>query len=152
MLSVSSYVDGDAKWFFDDISVAQYENYTYAVKYKSDAAGTLGVRYTKTDGSYIYDWVASLPAVADWTEASGTMEVPAGVVSLTIFHTLNTAGTLSIDNAVLTKIDNSFANGMVTFALDDGWISQLQNAVPVLDANGIKGTFGLLTQGLQLAD
>ncbi len=61
---------------------------------------------------------------------------------MTIFHTLEQVGSLSIDEALLSDAifytGTPFASPMLTFSFDDGWLSQKINAIPVLDAKGYK--------------
>lgn len=75
---------------------------------------------------------------------------------MTIFHILAQVGNLSIDEAVLSSpilfTGTPFANGMVTFSFDDGWLSQKDNAIPLLNSKGIKGTFGIITNEMLNAD
>lgn len=52
-------------------------------------------------------------------------------------------------SAPLATIDNVFATGAVTFRFDDGWVSQYDTALPMLDAAGIKGTFYIVTRQLR---
>lgn len=51
---------------------------------------------------------------------------------------------------VPTETKDLFSTGGVTFRFDDGWVSQFDTALPILDAAGIKGTFYIVTR--QLAD
>jgi peptidoglycan/xylan/chitin deacetylase (PgdA/CDA1 family) len=53
-----------------------------------------------------------------------------------------TDSTTNTDSAPAQSISgNVFESGAVTFRFDDGWSSQLDAAVPILDAAGIKGTY-----------
>lgn len=75
---------------------------------------------------------------------------------MTIFHTLSQVGSLSIDEALLSSpifyTGSPFASPMLTFTFDDGWLSQKQNAIPVLDSKGYKATFGIITNEMLNAD
>lgn len=44
-----------------------------------------------------------------------------------------------------------FAQGMVSLTFDDSWLTQYTNALPVLQAAGLKGTFYLTSQPIQQA-
>lgn len=153
---MSAYTDGDSKWYFNDVPVVENENYVYDVQYKSDAPSKLTVRYTTSSGTYIYSEIANLDPAASWTHVEKQITVPATVTSLTVFHILSQVGNLSIDEAFLSNpgaiLGTPFANGMLTFSFDDGWLSQKDNAIPVLNARNIKGTFGIITDEMAYAD
>jgi peptidoglycan/xylan/chitin deacetylase (PgdA/CDA1 family) len=73
--------------------------------------------------------------------------VPKNATSLTVLHVLDRNGYLEIDNASLTAIpDDSFQQGMVTLAFDDGRTSQFKYARPVLNASGLKATYAIITR------
>lgn len=40
----------------------------------------------------------------------------------------------------------SFSEGMVTLSFDDGWLSQYEKALPILEASGLKATFYVNTE------
>ncbi|MEK7531110.1 MAG: polysaccharide deacetylase family protein [Patescibacteria group bacterium] len=44
---------------------------------------------------------------------------------------------------------SEWTEGMVTLSFDDAWRSQYINALPILQASGLKGTFYILTEGIQ---
>lgn len=98
----------------------------------------------------------TLPAVTTWTPMSASIQVTEGIVSLTVFHILSSVGSLSIDEASLVAgsrySGTPFDHGMVTLSFDDAWTSQLTDAVPVMNANNIKGTFAVITSEMQNAD
>ena len=141
-MRIINYTDGDAKWYFDDIPVHPYATYAYSVKYISTAPAKLFIRYTQNSGSYLYNEVAQLSPTATWTTANIHFTIPENIASLTIFHQMATPGTLMIDEASLLPFadfsGSTFDFGMVSFSFDDGWVSQLIDAVPVLNSHNIK--------------
>jgi peptidoglycan/xylan/chitin deacetylase (PgdA/CDA1 family) len=85
-----------------------------------------------------------------WGHLVAQITVPTGAVSLTVLHTLDKNGTLVIDNASLAALSgNAFAQGMVTLTFDDGLVSQYNNARPIINAAGLKATFGIITQAVR---
>lgn len=137
-----SYTDGDAKWYFDDVLVHPYGTYAYSVKYISTVPAKLFIRYTQNSGSYLYNEIAQLSPTSTWTTVNTRFTIPENITSLTIFHQIATSGSLMIDEASLLPFSDfsgsTFNSGMVSFTFDDGWLSQLTNAVPVLNASHIK--------------
>jgi hypothetical protein len=150
-IAITNYTDGDAKWFFKDVFITPLTPYTYSEYYKSTVPTTLTVRYTMTTGAFVYvDIPQTAPASPAWTDYVTTITPPVGAVSMTVFHKLDKVGTLSLDSFSLVRtgpdVDPGlFAQGMVSLTLDDAWLSQYQNAVPVLNNAGLKATFGVIS-------
>lgn len=154
-VTVSSWTDGDAKWFFDDVPVKPGEIYTFSDQYKSNVASVINLRYLNSDGSYTYDGVAKLPATNGWQTYSTSISIPANAERLTVFHLLASTGTLAIDNVRLNlgfygpRDPNAFETGFVSLTFDDGWSSHYNTAFPLLDAAGIKGSFYVITNEMK---
>lgn len=159
---MSARTDGDAKWYFADVPVASGSTYTFSDQYKSTVASTLTARYTNADGTFSYvDIVSNLPPSVGWITASQTITVPVNAVKVTVFHLINSIGTLDIDNAELRlsapgassgPLDpNAFPTGLVSLTFDDGWGSQYDSAFPMLNAAGIKGSFYIITNEMKNA-
>lgn len=132
LVSMSAWTNGDAKWYFSDVAVTPGQTYTFADKYKSTTASTLTAQYTDLSGAVSFvDIISNLPPSADWITASQTITVPANATKVTIFHLINSVGTLSIDAAELRlsasvvssgPLDaNAFPTGLVSLTFDDGW-------------------------------
>ncbi len=102
-LTVTGYVDGDAKWYFEDVPVIAGKQYTFSEYYKSNVVTNVTIRWTKTDGTKVYQSLGNPVATTNWTQRVSTFTVPTGVVKMTIFHILKSNGTLSIDNYKLTS-------------------------------------------------
>jgi hypothetical protein len=101
-VEMTSYTDGDAKWFADAVTVTAGTAYTYSEYYKSSVGTTLVAAFPNADGTtYSYVDLAAAPAVADWTKYSSDFTVPAGVNKVSIYHVLMAVGTLQIDNVSL---------------------------------------------------
>jgi peptidoglycan/xylan/chitin deacetylase (PgdA/CDA1 family) len=152
-VTITNYTSGDAKWYFKDILITPLDAYTYSEFYTSNVDTVLTVRYTMTNGSFVYvDIPQPAPASPTWVAYSATITPPLGAVSLTVFHKLAAVGFLGIDSISLIKNNQGpvdpglFAQGMVSLTLDDGWLSTYSNAVPILNAAGLKGTFGIISQ------
>jgi len=149
-VTISSYTDGDAKWYFQDLAVTPGQQYRFQDDYQATVPTTVVLRYTSTANAVSYVGLGSLAAAAGWQTASYDFIVPAGVSSLTIFHLLNAVGTLTVDNFRLAA-DNTpnpdlFDQGFVSLTFDDGWKSQYNKAKPILDAAGLKSTFYIISQ------
>ena len=152
-VDMTSYSSGDAKWVFADVPVSPNTTYTFSDSYRSNVTSQLTIRYTLADGSQSYVWVANLPAAANWANASYQVTTPANVVSMTVFHLIFSVGWLETDKFGLTAPTGGGGGGggtpgtgLVSFTFDDGWASQLQYAVPVLQQANLPASFYVITR------
>lgn len=147
-VTVSNYVSGDAKWYFAPVSLPQ-GTYTYSDAYQATIPSILTVQFRHTDGSYTYQNIATVPASSAWATASGSFSVGTGIAAVTVFHLIKGNGTLTIDDAALRSSTSGgsdiFSTGAVTFRFDDNLSSQLDNAVPQLEANGFTASFYVIS-------
>ena len=146
-VQVTKYSSGDAKWYFDHVPVSSHTIYTFSDDYNSTVVNNVSVEFLMSDGTYTYQWIADAPATGGaWQTLTAQATVPTGAVSMTVLHTLQSVGTLTIDNASLVaQPANPFPSPMLTFTLDDGELSQYQNALPILIAAGMKASFYIIT-------
>lgn len=98
MTSVSS---GDAKWFADPVTVVAGKSYLYRDYYKATTSTRVVVGFQDASGTYSYKELNAASAAADWQQYSAVFTVPNGVNKATIFHLIDTIGTLTIDDVVL---------------------------------------------------
>ncbi len=150
-VTLSNRTNGDAKWYFPPIALSP-GTYVYTDAYHSDVPSILTVQFTDAHGTNTYKDIAAIPASSAFATAQATFTVPASVVRVSVFHLITQNGTLVIDNAGITpaaaaqRPTGVFDTGAVTYRFDDGWLSQLSNAVPVLDSYGNKATFYIVTR------
>ncbi len=101
-VQLSNYTDGDAKWYFNPVSVTPGTTYTYSDFYKASVTSNIVVRYDDGTGKYAYAAVATPAASGTWNQSSITFTTPATAKLVTVLHTLSSNGTLQIDDASLT--------------------------------------------------
>jgi peptidoglycan/xylan/chitin deacetylase (PgdA/CDA1 family) len=152
-ITFTSYTDGDAKWYFNDVAVASNTSYTFSDSYNANVPTILMAQFTSKTGVISYAQVSSLPATnGAWSTASTTISTPADVATVTIFHMLTSVGSLTTDNYSLapTVYDPAtlFSTGLVSLTFDDGWQSQYDNAFPILQAANLKGSFYIISDGM----
>lgn len=110
-IDMTSYRNGDAKWYFKDVPVVPNHEYVFLDTYLSTAQTTVTLRYTLSDGSMSYIGLENLPSTGGaWKTYSKKFKVPSNVVSLTVFHLIRTVGSLSIDGASLSDQDLPYMN------------------------------------------
>ncbi len=100
-VEMSSWTDGDAKWYFADVPVLVDQIYTFSDQYQSDTETRVVVQITRTDNTVYYDDVGTAQASATWADFTGTFYVPVDAKSVTVFHLLDSVGYLTLDNASL---------------------------------------------------
>lgn len=102
---VSNYVSGDAKWYFDPISVQPNSNYLFTDYYKSDVSTRAVAMSLDSSGNPTYfDVSINITASTNWTQFSAVVKTLPNTQKLTIFHLIDKNGTLKIDNADLSLI------------------------------------------------
>lgn len=149
---VSNYVSGDAKWVHTPVSVAEGATYRYTSTYRANTTCHVVLEYKNGTGALSYVWLGATPASDSFTEYTTTFTVPAGMRSVTVFHLIAQNGTLAVDRALLTKTSTPppvTPGGMVSVTFDDGWVSQYNNALPLLDRYNTKATFYIITDTLE---
>ncbi|MFZ2523214.1 MAG: glycosyl hydrolase [Minisyncoccia bacterium] len=104
-VTINSYSTGDAKWYFDDVPVTAGAQYTFSENYKSNAVTNVTVRWKKTNGTFAYISLGSVPVSTAWSTFTKNITAPSDAVSVTIFHVLKSVGTLDIDNYKLYKVN-----------------------------------------------
>lgn len=100
--------------------------------------------------------VTSCVATGAWSgskSVSGSSTVAPTTNSTYTLTCTGTGGSVSKSASItVTPIStnpNQFPEGMVTLTFDDAWSSQYTNAVPILNASGMKGTFYMLSSVIQ---
>jgi peptidoglycan/xylan/chitin deacetylase (PgdA/CDA1 family) len=146
---VSNWQSGDAKWWFTHVPVNSSTIYEFSDDYISTVTDNITVEITMSNGTNSYQWVGEAPATAanTWRHYTTQISVPVGAVSMTVYHSLDKNGSLTIDNASLIALPaNPFPTGMVTFTFDDGLTDQYTNGRSIMNTAGIKASYGIITQ------
>lgn len=100
-LTVSSYVSGDAKWFYEPQPVVPATRYLYSDRYTATVTSFMTARLLMKDGTFKFLPLVRVPASATPAIATFTFEAPADSVSATVMHGLALNGTLTFDKAAL---------------------------------------------------
>jgi peptidoglycan/xylan/chitin deacetylase (PgdA/CDA1 family) len=151
---VANYVGGDAKWCHAEIPVSAGQPLFFSDRYRATVSTHITAAFRYSGGApYKYLDVATPEASAGWTKASAAFFAPPDtatgkVVGVTVFHLIKDAGMLAVDDYYLAP--NGFGRGMVAITFDDGYLSQLEAAVPMLDKYGFKGVFYIISRMLQI--
>jgi peptidoglycan/xylan/chitin deacetylase (PgdA/CDA1 family) len=143
-VSITNYKDGDAKWYFGDVKITPGEQYIFSDFYKSTVPTRVTARFALSDNSFMYYDFGYPSASLNWNKFTYSFTAPINAVSLTVFHLLTAAGSLSVDDYYLgptTAGQNlPFGQAMVSLNFDDGWESAFQNGIPMLNNANLKST------------
>lgn len=96
---VTSYSDGDAKWYFDAVDVAPSTDYVFRDYYQSNTSTQAVVRYTHNDDSFSYELLGQIPASAPWSQSEFSFTTPSTAKAATVFHIVANVGWLVLDDA-----------------------------------------------------
>ncbi len=150
-IDISSYTNGDAKWYFSEVNATSGDLYEFSDKYMATAQNTVEVALHMSDGTYQYQTIASPTLANNWNGVDVKFAVPSGTKTITIFHSLTGVGSLKVDDYYLKDLGNNpykFSEGMVSLNFDDGDISAYQTAFPILKQANLSGTFYIITNTL----
>lgn len=122
-VDLSQYSDGDAKWMFDNVSVAGGANYTFSDSYRSDVTTHVWASFTTATGNVSYQWLKALSPATAWTTATTNFVAPANASSVTIYHVINNNGYLETDTeslrAVSSDCTSATTNGLTNSSFED---------------------------------
>ncbi len=157
MVAITNYTNGDAKWNFEDITVVPGQQYAFSDYSKGNTQSVLVAHYAMNDGTDQYFELGRLSPSTTWQKFSTVILPPVNAVSFSVFHLIQSIGTLTVDNYAMTTLSSgpttdSFGQGYVSLTFDDGLISHYSNALPIINAAGLKGSFYIITGNSLSAD
>jgi peptidoglycan/xylan/chitin deacetylase (PgdA/CDA1 family) len=145
--ALSNYKNGEAKWQYAPRSIHAGQAFTFGVSYRSTAPAKLIVEYVLANGKHMFDTLATLSPAAAWTRYQAPFEAPERARTMFVSVVLQANGRLDTDNYALRDSSRAgppqFLKPLVSITFDDGWKSINQNALPILDKYGYRGTFYL---------
>ena len=100
---ITSYSDGDAKWYFTPQSVNPNTTYLFSDYFQSNIQSSLVLQEELSDGSIQYVYLLSLNQSQDWTRASVSFITPLNIKRVTVFHLIQDVGFLITDSFSLTQ-------------------------------------------------
>jgi peptidoglycan/xylan/chitin deacetylase (PgdA/CDA1 family) len=162
-VTISTYTDGDAKWYFTEVPVTPARSYLYTDNYISTTPTQVVAEYFDANHVHLsYAGFITVPAspvspANSWGSFNTTFIPPTGAAFMTVYHLLNGVGSLTTDNFSLTEVPlpQPFDKGYVSLTFDDGFLNHYQNALPILATANIKGTFFIvshLVSGLSISN
>ena len=113
-VSMTNYSSGDAKWQPDQVPVVAGQNYTYSDYSISNVTTDLDAAYMDATGKTSFVYLQSVPASPTWQQVTTNITVPAGIVSVSIYHIIYANGTLQTDDFSLTAQNSTVPTPPVT--------------------------------------
>ena len=106
-VSTTSYSSGDAKWYFNPITVQAGQEYLFSDYYESNISSSVVVAFTMADGSSQYLTLGSAGASSNWMQYQNLFTAPTGVQSATVYHLIAGVGHLTTDDYALSPYTSS---------------------------------------------
>ena len=101
-ITLSAYTSGDAKWFAEPSAVIAGKSYLYQDYYKSTVPTRVVVAFIDANNNYTYTELENA-AISNttWTQYSSIFTAPASAVKASVFHIVDSVGSLTIDDTYL---------------------------------------------------
>ncbi len=99
---INSYTSGSAKWFPSPVYVTPGKTYTFSNLYTATVPTQVVAQYGRSDGTYQYQLLGTVPVATLPTPTTYAITIPAGTETMSVFHEINAVGTLTTDNYVLS--------------------------------------------------
>lgn len=143
-VTMNGYQSGDAKWYFEPISLTPGQQYRFTTWFKGNVTPHPVAMYLMEDGSERY-FGMPIPSVqassTTWQQYSDTFSVPTGAARVSVFMYINENGWIQTDDY---RIDSYHPNGfdrpLLTLTFDDGHEDNADTALPLLNQYGFKTT------------
>lgn len=144
-VTMSNYVDGDAKWHFNPITTLKPgKQYRFTTWYKTNATPHAVTMFTMADGSTQYFGMPIAQpsgSTTQWQKYTDTFSVPTGAVSTSVFLFISENGWLQTDDYSLAEYDpDGFTRPLLSMTFDDGHEDNTVNALPILNQYDLKTT------------
>ncbi len=138
-INMTSYTNGDAKWYFSPQAVTPGSTYSYSGYYQSTVSTSTVAQFDNGSGTYQYqNLTTSIPISASWAQTTASFTVPSGFKNVTIFHLINAVGVLSVDDASLTQLAASVPTvGLTSPVANAAIIGSVTLSANASDINGI---------------
>jgi peptidoglycan/xylan/chitin deacetylase (PgdA/CDA1 family) len=146
-VQLTSYTDGDAKWYFTPQAIEGGKLYNFSNWYKSNTTSYVVADIAMNDGSHSYITLGTLVKSANaWAKFEQQFSAPEGAATVTVFHLIRSVGQVTTDDYSLKSYNpTGFNRPLVSITFDDAWASVHNNAFPLLEQYNMDSTQYLLS-------
>jgi peptidoglycan/xylan/chitin deacetylase (PgdA/CDA1 family) len=152
-VTVSNYVDGDAKWYFDPITTLQRsKQYRFSTWYKTNSIPHAVAMFIKDDGTEQYFGMPNPQpdGTSNWQYYSETFQVPLDAKAVSVFFFMPNNGWVQVDDQSIANYQPvGFNRPLVSLTFDDGFEENNQSVLPMTATYGFKTTQCYATQFIQ---
>jgi hypothetical protein len=146
MITMSSWTNGDAKWYFQNIPVTPGKTYYFSDFYKATVPTVTIARYRDASGAKSYERLGADPQSDSWRKSGFAFTAPDDAVVATVFHAIAATGTLQTSGyCLIESTAPAFHRSIVSLTFDDGYRSVHDIAWPILQEYGFKSTHYIVT-------
>jgi peptidoglycan/xylan/chitin deacetylase (PgdA/CDA1 family) len=153
-VTVSNYVDGDAKWAFTPLALPAGKDYRFSMWYKTNTQPRVVARFISNNGTT--ETYHGLPnpepsgSTTAWQFYSDTFYVPPGTESVTTFMFIAGNGWVQTDDYSITSYTPTpLSQGLVSITIDDGHEENNVTVLPKLNDHGFKATYCYATEYIE---
>jgi len=97
-VQITAYSSGDAKWYFNPVSISPSTQYTFSDSYQSNVATDIVAQIADTNGVLSYQDLGTLQASPTFTTSTFNFTTPQTASKITIFHLINKIGYLQTNH------------------------------------------------------
>jgi peptidoglycan/xylan/chitin deacetylase (PgdA/CDA1 family) len=138
-VQMTSRSGGNARWYFNPITVSPNTTYTFTDWYQSNVTTHIRGVVTATDGSVSNLNASDIASSSAWKQATVSITTPANAKTLTVYHYLNAVGQLTTDDFDLEAPVVVPPTVQVTAPAANAVVSGTQTiTATATDSNGIK--------------
>jgi peptidoglycan/xylan/chitin deacetylase (PgdA/CDA1 family) len=142
---IADYQGGEAKWQYPPIAVQPDDYYRFTATYRSEQPVDVVAEFELTGGGRQFLNLSTEPPAGDWTAIAEHVQVPNGATSLMLTLVSHGNGITGVRDHSLVDVSKPgagrWSRPLISITFDDGWQSAYDNAVPLLNDRGYKGTF-----------
>lgn len=149
-VNMTTHVDGDAKWFFNPVSVTGNTSYAFSHYYKSNVYTEVLAQFTDSQNNKTYQYMGLLAPKANWTNWSANVVTPANTVKVTILHIIGEVGWLQTDNFSLMQSSASDVQVAVTSPAAGSTVACTTMLGASITGTGLQGGVQFLVDGVNV--
>lgn len=151
-VTVSDYVDGDAKWYFEHQALTRGKTYRIGLYYRANVDVHLKTWFKLDDDSNLFGEVGVPPPTpgTEWRHFEGSFQVPENAREVSACMVIDKNGYVQTDGYEMTPYTPVGLNrALVSITIDDSWKANVNTLLPKMNSLGFKGTQFCMTDILE---